>query len=52
MGEKEPLENTDATHGICKDCADRLKKKYNMTVVQALDFAGTAEEFITKIAHP
>lgn len=35
LGEKEPIEDKTATHGICKNCADKLKKKYHMT--EALD---------------
>ena len=37
MGEKEPLDNKDMTHGICKVCADALKKKYRMSDVLTTD---------------
>lgn len=31
QGEKEPLEDKSETHGICKTCADAVKKKYMMS---------------------
>lgn len=30
LGVKPPLENTDETHGVCKDCETALKKKYKI----------------------
>ena len=35
LGEKEPLDNLDVTHGICKPCADKLKAEFGMSA--ALD---------------
>ena len=30
LGVKEPVEKYETTHGICKDCADKLKAKYKI----------------------
>jgi hypothetical protein len=35
MGEKNPIQDERITHGICKPCADELRKKYKMS--EALD---------------
>ena len=36
LGEKEPLENKDHTHGICPACSTELKKKYRVIEVLEL----------------
>ena len=48
LEEKEPLEDTTPTHGICKPCADAIKNKYGM--LEALDSNDIAniESFIDK----
>lgn len=52
MGEKAPYSKYGPTHGICKDCADKLIKKYKISYPIELDFVGTAKEFVAKIRRP
>lgn len=46
LGEKEPLDNKDKTHGICKPCADDLKAKYLMSEILTSGDVETMENYL------
>ena len=46
LGEKEPLDNKDITHGICKPCAADLKMKYGMSEILTSGDIETMEKYL------
>lgn len=48
LGTKEPMLDTSPTHGICKDCADEIKKKYGMSDILTSDDIDAMEKLLDK----